>query len=349
MRLRVVARVAALVSLAFVAAAPACTRKPGTASPTIRIAIGGPNQLVYLPTTLARELGFYNDEGLEVELDDFQGGSKALQSLLGGTSDVVSGFYDHTIQMAADGRELVAFVMMLRFPGLVLVTSPQKAAELTTIDGLRGRMVGVTSAGSSSQMFLTYLLHRHKVPVDAVSVTAIGSAATAIAAVEHGKVDAAWMADPSFTFVQHRNPTIRVLADLRDGAGVQEAFGAAAYPSAVLYAKGEWIRANRDSARRLSRAIVRTLEWMHGHSAEEVMAKTPKSFRGEDDAMFVDALKASMAMFSPDGLMPADGATLVHALLAESMEKVRSTPIDLAKTFTNELVRSDGTGDVRSR
>ena len=104
-----------------------CARPTAAGAPHVRIAVGGQNQMVYLPTTLAQELGFYRDEGLDVELQDFAGGAKALQALVGGSADVVSGFYDHTIQMAAEGREFVAFVTMLRFPGLVLVTSPQSA------------------------------------------------------------------------------------------------------------------------------------------------------------------------------------------------------------------------------
>jgi NitT/TauT family transport system substrate-binding protein len=95
----------------------------------VRIAIGGQTQMIYLPTTLAQELGYYRDEGIDVELQDFAGGAKALQALVGGSADVVSGFYDHTIQMAAEGREFVAFVTMLRFPGMVLATSPQSAAR----------------------------------------------------------------------------------------------------------------------------------------------------------------------------------------------------------------------------
>ena len=122
--------------------------------------MGGQNQLVYLPTTLAQELGYYKEEGLDVEIQDYAGGAKALQSLVGGSSDVVSGFYDHTIQMAAEGRAFVAFVNMLRYPGLVLVTSPQSAGAVTKIGDLKGRIAGVTAAGSSSQMLLTYMLQR---------------------------------------------------------------------------------------------------------------------------------------------------------------------------------------------
>lgn len=329
-----------VVSAVSVVVASAC--RPGDSRQTgshVRLAIGGANQMVYLPTTLASELGFYKEEGLDVELQDFAGGSKALEALLGGSADVVSGFYDHTIQMAAEGRRLTAFVNMLRFPGLVLVTSPQAAASITKIEDLKGRIAGVTSAGSSSQMLLTYLLQRHGVAPDSVSITAIGSAATAIAAVEHGKVDVGMMADPAFTLLALRTRGLRVLADLRSADGVRQAFDSSSYPASVLYAPADWIQANRDTATHLARAMVRTLAWMQTHTPEQITEKTPPAFRGNDDTLYVEAVSNSMAMFSPDGVMDQAGAEAVHTLLAQSMEKVRNAHIDLATTYTNDLLR----------
>jgi NitT/TauT family transport system substrate-binding protein len=328
-------RLACIAAVAIVFAACGRGGDPGR---TVRVAIGGQNQLIYLPTTLARDLGFYRDEGLDVELQDMPGGSKALEALVGGSADVVSGFYDHTIQMAADGRNVVAFVTMLRFPGLVLVTSPQSASTVRKIEDLNGKIAGVTTAGSSSHMLLTYLLRQHGVEPDRVSVTAIGTAATAIAAIEHDKVAAGMMAEPSFTFVLRRNPGVRVLADLRHADGVEAAFGTTTYPSSVLYANGDWIRSHHLVAEKLARAITRTLGWMQTHPPEEIAAKTPSSFQGEDRALYLDALKSSMPMFSPDGRMSPDGAAAVRKLLAASMEKVRDASIDLSKTYTNEFV-----------
>ena len=326
----------ALISIAL--AVGCAGEKPG--HPRVRIAIGGQSQMVYLPTTLAQELGYYRDEGLEVELQDFQGGAKALQALMGGSADVVSGYYDHTIQMAAEQRELVAFVTMLRYPGLVLATSPRTAATLMTIGDMRGRIAGVTTPGSSSHTFLTFLLTRHNVPPESVSVTALGSGATAIAAFERGRIDAGWLADPSFTLLRKRHPGMRVLADLRDEQGTLSAFGTATYPGAVLYSGRGWLRENRDTAARLARAIVRTLDWMHARTGREIAERTPQALRGGDDALFAEALDNSKAMFSVDGLMSAEGAAAVHALLAESMEKVGRTTIDLSRTYTNEFVTS---------
>jgi sulfonate transport system substrate-binding protein len=313
-----------------------CARRSETSGTKIRIAVGGQNQLIYLPVTLARELGFYRDEGLEVELQDHAGGAKALEAMIGGSADVVSGFYDHTIQMAAEGRPLVAFVTMLRFPGLVLAASPN--SPVYRVDDLKGRVAGVTSPGSSSHMLLTFLLQQHGVAPESVSVTGIGAAATAIAAVERGKVDAGMMTDPAFTIVQRRAPGVRVLADLRHEDGVREAFGTRTYPASVLYATEQWVRSRPQIAGHLAHAIRRTLEWLHSHTPEEIADRTPADFRGEDPALYADALKNTMTMFSPDGVMEAEGAEAVHKLLARSMDKVRTATIDLSKTYTNEFV-----------
>jgi len=326
-----------VVSVVSVVVIQACARRASNGA-HIRLAIGGANQMVYLPTTLAQQLGFFTQEGLDVELQDFAGGSKALEALVGGSADVVSGFYDHTIQMAADGRRLTAFVNMLRFPGLVLVTSPQAADAVRTIEDLKGHVAGVTSAGSSSQMLLTYLLQRRGVAPDSVSITAIGSAATAIAAVERGKVDAGMMADPAFTLLMQRAHNVRVLADLRSAGGVKQAFDTGSYPASVLYAPSDWIQTHRDATARLARAMVRTLAWMQTHTPAQITDQTPRSFRGDDEATYIEAVKNSMPMFSPDGVMDPAGAEAVHRLLAQSMDKVRNARIDLTQTYTNDFV-----------
>src|SRR3979490_1653045 len=132
-----------VVSVVSIGIGASCGRATNDGARHVRIAIGGQNQMVYLPTTLALELGFYREEDIDAELQDFAGGAKALQALVGGSADVVSGFYDHTIQMAAEGRELVAFVSMLRVPGMILGTSPHRP-HMTRIEDLKGRIAGVT-------------------------------------------------------------------------------------------------------------------------------------------------------------------------------------------------------------
>src|SRR5262249_40902056 len=74
----------------------------------VRLAVGGKPALFYLPLTVTERLGyFFRDAGLDVEISDFPGGARALQALIGGSADVVTGAYDHTIQMQAKGQPIV--------------------------------------------------------------------------------------------------------------------------------------------------------------------------------------------------------------------------------------------------
>ncbi len=327
-----------LVAVVAAAGSSACRQAGHDAGAPVRIAIGGQTQMVYLPTTLTQELGFYKEEGVEVELQDFEGGAKALQALIGGSADVVSGFYDHTIQMAAEGRQLTAFVVMLRYPGLVLLTSPQAADRITSVSALEGGIAGVTTPGSSSHLFLNVLLAQHKVPIQSVSVTASEAVPRRWPRSNvAGSMRDGWEI-PRSRFSGGAIPACGCLQTCATSVARVTPSGPASYPSAVLYTETSWLEAHRDTAARLARAIVKTLRWMQAHSEEEIAAKVPPALRGEDFALYVDALKNSRPMFSTDGVMPADGAAAVHDVLAASNPKVKGASIALSKTYTNEFI-----------
>ena len=86
--------------------------------------------LYYLPLTIADtdRLGYFKAEGLDVRISDLAGGAKSIQALLGGSADVVTGAYDHTIQMQAKHQPVVAVTDLGRFPGIVLGVTKAKAA-----------------------------------------------------------------------------------------------------------------------------------------------------------------------------------------------------------------------------
>jgi NitT/TauT family transport system substrate-binding protein len=305
----------------------------GRKAPEVRIAVGGQAQLIYLPVTLAEELGYYKDAGLNVTLLDFPGGAKALEALMGGSADVVCGFYDHTIQMAAQGKDLRAFVAMLRYPGLVLVS-----ASAARMEDLKGKTVGVSAPGSSTHMFLNYLLVKHGMKPDEVSNASIGMSATAVGAVTHRKVDGAVMTDPALAIVEKQMPGLHILADTRTAEGVQSLFGVESYPSAVLYSNKDWIEKNRETAKRLAGAITKTLSWMRSNTPEQIREKMPLSCTTEDAASDVEVLRTAQAMLSVDGKFTPEAVEAVHKVLSLSLPAVRDAKIDLSKTYTNEMI-----------
>src|SRR5215472_17830212 len=169
----------------------------GAAVAKITIAIGGASCLCYLPTVLAEQLGEYKKAGVDIEFVNFRGGSQALTAVIGGSADVVSGYYDHCVNLAAKNQNLQAFVVYDRYPGLVLGVSPRHTAEINSLHDLAGKKVGVSAPGSSTDFFLKFLLAKNGVSPDYVAVIGIGLDATAVAAMEQGTVDAAVMLDPT--------------------------------------------------------------------------------------------------------------------------------------------------------
>src|SRR5436853_1894537 len=132
----------------FLAILPACSRPQN--ENTIQMAVGGQTQFIYLPLTIASELGFFKDEGLAVNISDLRGGSEALAALMGGSVDLVTGFYEHTIRARAQGKRLVMVTLFDRYPGLVLMVGKRHIDEVHTIKDLVTKPVAVTSVASST-------------------------------------------------------------------------------------------------------------------------------------------------------------------------------------------------------
>src|SRR6185437_12146824 len=150
----------------------------------ITIAVGGKSLFYYLPLSVAERKGYFKDEGLEVEIPDFAGGSKALQALVGGSADFVSGAYEHTINMAAKHQPIKAVVLQLKYNAIELVMPKDKAAHYRDGRDLKGLKIGVTAPGSSTNMFVDNLLVKAGMKPTDVSIIGVGAGAGAVAAME---------------------------------------------------------------------------------------------------------------------------------------------------------------------
>jgi NitT/TauT family transport system substrate-binding protein len=303
----------------------------------ITIAVGGGACLCYLPTVLAKQLGEYDKAGLAVELVDLKGGSDALKAVLGGSADVVSGYFDHCVNLAAKKQELQSFVVYDRYPGLVLVVSPSHNAEIKSIKDLAGKKVGVSAPGSSTDFFLKFLLKKNGVDSSGVAVIGVGLGATAVAAMEQGQIDAAVMLDPAVTVLQGSHSDLRILSDTRTEQDNKAVFGGD-YPGGALYSTAAWVTSHEKEVQALTNAIVNTLKWIHSHTPEDIMAKMPVEMVGKDKALYLAALKNTIPMYSETGLMDPRGAAAVLAVFSESSPEVAKANIDLSKTWTNKYV-----------
>ena len=315
----------------------ALTSGLAAAQSKVTVAVGGGSCLCYLPTVLAQQLGEYEKAGLAVELVDLKGGSDALKAVLGGSADVVSGYFDHCVNLAAKKQELQSFVIYDRYPGLVLVVSPKHTNEIKSIKDLAGKKVGVSAPGSSTDFFLKFLLKKNGLDPTSAAVIGVGLGATAVAAMQQGQIDAAVMLDPSVTVLQGSHPDLKILADTRTQKDTLALFGGE-YPGGALYTTTAWIKSHEKEVQALTTAIVNTLAWIHSHSAEEIMAKMPEQMVGKNKELYLAALKNTIPMYSETGKMDPRGAEAVLAVFSEGSPEVAKANIDVTRTWTNKYV-----------
>ena len=303
----------------------------------VTLAIGGASCLCYLPTVLAQQLGNFEKAGVNVDMVNFKGGSQALTAVIGGSAEVVSGYFDHTVELAPKHQALQSFVIYDRYPGLVLVVAPGQTGKIKSVKDLAGKKVGVSAPGSSTDFFLKFLLKKAGVDPNSAAVIGVGLGATAVAAMEQGQIDAAVMLDPAVTVLQAHHKDLTILSDTRSQKDTQAVFGGD-YPGGALYTRPAWIEAHPKEAQAMTNAIVSTLGWIHSHSPEEIMAKMPPDMVGQDKDAYLAALKNTIPMYSTTGLMDPNGAKAVLDVFSVGSPEIANANIDVSKTYTNAFV-----------
>ena len=304
---------------------------------TVRIANPGPGLVPWcLPVALAHSLGYYQEAGLAVELESLPSAGKALQALVGGSVDVAAISYIQNIQMATEGQPVRSFFIMDQRDGKVIIVAPSAHSRIQRLEDMKGALLGVSSPGSTTHRFANYLLAAHGVPISEFRTLGIGMGATAVAAVENGRVDAASLSGGEHFYLLKRHPNLRILLDGATEAGMRESYGGDLFATGAVSAKQEWLNRNPETARRLAHALLRTLQWIASHKPEEILARLPDSFRSPDPTIDLEIIRWGQAAYTADGKMPKGAPEVMRRYLDATVENVRQSKIDLATTWTNE-------------
>ena len=320
----------------LVAAALALSGSPANAQTNVRLAVGGKPALFYLPLTVTERLGYFKDEGLNVHISDFAGGARALQALIGGSTDVVTGAFDHTIQMHAKGQPIVAVTELGHYPGFVLAMLTSKAASYRSPADLKGMKIGITAPGSSTHFMALYLMTSSGLKTTDASFIGIGTGQTAVAAVRRGEIDALINVDPVISLLESEN-AVKVVVDTRTPEGTRQVYGGA-YPAAVLYATPAYVRNNPKTVQSLANAFVRGLRWIAATPPEKIADLMPPEYALGSRDNYIRSIRNSVPMYSPDGRIEREAAETAHKVLSRFDPSVQRATIDLAATYDNTFV-----------
>ena len=303
----------------------------------VHVAVGGKASLYYLPLTIAEQLGYFKEEGLNVIIADFAGGSQALRAVVGGSADVVSGAYEHTLNMQPKGIYLQCFVQQGRAPQIAIGISAAKAKTYKSPKDLKGLKVGVSAPGSSTHMIVNYFISKDGLKPSDISVVGVGLGATAITALKSGQIDAVSNTDPVMTKLE-QDGDVKIIADTRTLKGTEQVLGGP-MPAGCLYAPVDFIKKNPNTVQAMTNAIVRADKWIHTASPQDVLRTVPESYLLGDKALYLFSFNKVKEAISIDGTISDAGAKTALKVIPAFNPEVKANEIKLALTYTNEFVK----------
>ena len=325
-----VAAAAALSIAASAAVAQAPEKKD------VKLGVGGGAALYYLPLSLTEKLGYFKEQGLNVEINDFKGGSQSLQALVGGSADVVTGAYEHTLRMQAKNQDIVSVVELGRYPAIVLAVKKDKADKIKSAADLKGAKIGITAPGSSTNMVVWYLMAKGGLKPDDASFIGVGTGAAAVAAMQKGEIDAISNIEPIISKLVSTGDIV-ILNDTRSTEGNNKVFGGP-MSAAVLYMKRDFIDKNPNTVQALVNAFYKTLKWMEKATPEQIADNVPAEYHLGDKALYISAVKASLEAYSRDGIVAATSIKRSMDFLQQFDKDMKESKIDTAKTWDGRFV-----------
>jgi NitT/TauT family transport system substrate-binding protein len=326
----------AVAALAMLAAGTASAQAPEKKD--IKLGVGGGNSLYYLPLALTEKLGFFREQGLNVEVNDFKGGSQSLTALIGGSVDIVTGAYEHTLRMQAKGQDIEAVIELGRYPGITLAVKKDRMDKIKTIADLKGAKIGVTAPGSSTNMIAQFLMAKAGLKPDDASFVGVGAGAGAVAAIQKGEIDAISNIDPVIAKLESTGDVV-VMADTRTTEGADKVFGGT-MSAAVAYLKRDFVEKNPNTVQALVNAFYKTLKWIDKATPEQIADNVPQEYWLGDKPLYIAAVKANLQIYSRDGIVSEGSQQRSVGFLKQFDKEMAAATLDPPKTFDGRFVKN---------
>jgi len=302
---------------------------------TLKLMVGGLSKQIYLPNMLAQQLGYFKEQNLTVTLIDEGSGQGSETEVVAGNVDAGSGAYSHPVELNALGKQIETICQFGIAPGEAEMVDAKKAGSITSVNDLLGKNLGVTDIGSGTHTITLALLGKAGIDSTKEHFVAVGAGDTFIAAIKQQKIDAGMTTEPTISRMIASGDG-KVLIDLRTPETTRAALGGD-YPFIGIFAKNDWVNSHKDVAQRLVNAYVKTLKFIHSHTADEIAAKMPADYLAGNKDLYVSALKNQLSIFGTDCKMPTGGPDTVLSILQKYVSSFKGKTANLSQTYTNEF------------
>jgi NitT/TauT family transport system substrate-binding protein len=308
----------------------------GSAAQTVslKIMVGGLNKQIYLPNMLASRLGYFKEQNLDVTLIDEGTGQASEDEVVAGNVEAGSGAYVHPMVLNTQGKKIETICQFGIAPGEAEVVD-SRLTSITSPKDLAGKTLGVTEVGSGTWVLTQAILGSAGVDPNNAHYLGVGAGDTFIAAVQQQKIAAGMTTFPTISRLVNSGKG-KILVSLLSPKDTEAALGGD-YPFIGVFAQNNWVNTNKDVTQRLVNAYVKTLKYIHSHTAAQIADQMPTDYFAGDKASYVADLQSQIAIFGTDCKMPAGGPETVQRIQQQFVASYKGKSANLSETYTNDF------------
>ncbi len=289
--------------------------------------------LCVTPYEFTRAQGFFEEEGLSVELVYTRGGNAAMQAMVGGAVDYAATSFDVALQAFANGAEIRRFATTGRLPLFALAVAPGEVDAIAGLKDLEGKTVGVSALGNADHTMLLYLLVEAGADPAKVDFAVLGP--NLFEALRRGQVVAGMVQEPALTLIVEDGG--KILFNAMNIEDSTKLLGGAYEFMGVAYRTEE--REDRlDQMQRLARALQRGLQAQRTAPIPEIRESLPSELLvGGDGERFDEIIARYRDSLYPESVA-IDVAACQRVVDALKTGGVLTSDIDLGKLLDTGVV-----------
>ncbi|HEY7247190.1 MAG TPA: ABC transporter substrate-binding protein [Xanthobacteraceae bacterium] len=297
---------------------------PPAVAATLTVGKAAPNADPIIPVNVGDKLGIFKKHGLELTIVDFTGGSKMTQAMAAGSIDIGVGAGTE-MALVAKGAPMTAICESAGPPSFLSIGVPWDS-PIRSLDQLRGKRIGVSSAGSLTDWLAKDLARKKGWGPQGITVVTMGNAPSSIIAAFREHLVDAYVNVISLFLAMEENKTGRVLAPVSQYEG-KLAVGA-------LYASKHLIDSDPEAVRAFVAGWIETIDFIRTHKAETV--KIESEITGFPESVMSKDYDITVGMFTKDCRFdPESLATLKRSFVDL---KLLPAPPDMSALYTEAFL-----------
>lgn len=286
------------------------------------------HSIFYAPMYAAIELGYFEEEGIDLELVTGFGADKTMTALLTGEADIGFMGPETTIYTYQEGMEdyAVNFAQLTQRAGNFLVGREDNAAF--SWDSIKGSTVLGGRAGGMPEMVFEYVLKKHNIdPKNDLTIDQSIDFGSTAAAFSGGQGDYTVEFEPHATALELKGDGY-VIASIGEESGY--------VPYTAFSVRKSYIETNAETIQAFTNAVQKGMDYVNSHTSEEIAKVILPQFEGTDvkDATMIIERYKSQDTWKDTLVFEEDAFLLLQDILRDAQKLTNTVPYE-------ELVTTD--------